>query len=204
MKQPKGGARSGAGRKSRFNATCNFRCKASEHAAVRVMGDHELRFLIRSHTKMCLHLDSIIQNQYTRDITCSVCGESNPEDFNRLAVKAQLVETKIEAIDKSSGEMFCDGADFSTNGISPAVEEFAPNQVSTPPFNFPNTLETESVTYLSPRQKKIKAFINTTQNCSIMDIKEARPDINMHILKKDLLYMVRLNEIKKIDNKYSV
>jgi hypothetical protein len=101
MKQPKGGARSGAGRKSRFDTTCNFRCKASEHAAVRAMGDHRLRFLIRITAKLCLHRDSIVQNQYTRDLACSICGESNPEDFSKLIESAiQLIEESADGADR--------------------------------------------------------------------------------------------------------
>ncbi|MEN9611473.1 MAG: hypothetical protein RLZZ628_2287 [Bacteroidota bacterium] len=52
--------------------------------------------------------------------------------------------------------------------------------------------------YLSPRQKKLKKYIIEKQPVRLGDLKTAFPEINQHILKKDLLYMHRLNEIQKI------
>jgi Fic family protein len=52
--------------------------------------------------------------------------------------------------------------------------------------------------YLSPRQKKLKKYIIEKQPVRLGDLKAAFPEINQHILKKDLLYMHRLDEIQKI------
>jgi Fic family protein len=56
----------------------------------------------------------------------------------------------------------------------------------------------KSEAYLSPRQKKLKKFITERQPTRLGDLKKAFPEINQHIIKKDLQYMHRLNAIQKI------
>jgi hypothetical protein len=70
------------------------------------------------------------------------------------------------------------------------------NEMVDNPIEIENNLSKSEV-YLSPRQKKLKKFIVERQPTRLGDLKMAFPEINQHIIKKDLQYMHRLNEIQK-------
>jgi hypothetical protein len=71
------------------------------------------------------------------------------------------------------------------------------NEMVDNPMKSENDLS-KSEAYLSPRQKKLKKFIMERQPTRLSDLKKAFPEINQHIIKKDLQYMHRLNEIQKV------
>ncbi len=71
------------------------------------------------------------------------------------------------------------------------------NEMVGNPMEIANDLSKSEV-YLSPRQKKLKKFIIERQPTRLGDLKQAFPEINQHVIKKDLQYMQRMNEIQKI------
>jgi hypothetical protein len=52
--------------------------------------------------------------------------------------------------------------------------------------------------YLSQRQKKLKKFISERQPIRLDDLRKAFPEINQHVIKKDLKHMRHVNAIQKI------
>jgi hypothetical protein len=84
-----------------------------------------------------------------------------------------------------------------TTDDEPDLDPIELNEMVDNPMKSENDLSKSEV-YLSPRQKKLKKFIMERQPTRLSDLKKAFPEINQHVIKKDLQYMHRLNTIQKI------
>jgi hypothetical protein len=147
-----------------------------------------------------LKLESIRQNQPV---------QNQQEASKPVNAKNKMVDTPKSVVTKrvhnnqnqiSTGNLF-DVNPQSAMDISKEPVKVVPKIEKTPKSNaavkIEEPLKTSDV-YLSSRQKKLKKFISEKQPVRLNDLKTAFPEINQHIMRKDLQYMHRMNEIQKI------
>jgi hypothetical protein len=149
-----------------------------------------------------LHLESIRQNQPVQnqqEPSKPVDAKNKVVDTPKPVVTKQVHNNQNQA-QVSAGNLF-DVNPQSVMDVSKEPVKAVPKIEKTPKSNptakIEDPIKTNDV-YLSSRQKKIKKFISEKQPVRLNDLKTAFPEINQHIMRKDLQYMHRMNEIQKI------